>query len=142
MAIRKTKVLPIAVPVYNKKRVYSVKSRKMRKNEEDGDAEQEKKPTEDAEESESKETEERWDLKSNETNGADKSATKTNERAAESSNEKPVRVQLQGVRDEPELFEPDDGAQENADYDTDELIKRAIEDDDEDIEELMSNDDL
>lgn len=120
-----------------------MKSRKMRKNEEE-DAEQEKKPTEAVEENESKEAEEsqRWDRLAESYNSTEKSAARINERAAESSNEKPVRVQLQGVRDEQELFETDDGSQDNADYETGELIKRAIEDDDDDIEELMSNDDL
>ena len=113
----------------------------MRKNEED-DAEQEKRPNEDAEESESKEVEERADRSEKTDNPTDKQMIRTNERA-ESSNETPVRVNLQSVRDEQEPFEPDNGLQEgDADYETDELIKRAIEDDDEDIEELISNDDL
>ena len=125
------------MPVYNKKRVYSVKTRKMRKDEED-DAEQERKTTEEPEEGESKEVE-RLDRPEKANNSTDQS--RTNERA-ESSNENPVRLSLQSVRDEQESFEPDDGSSENADYETDELIRRAIEDDDEDIEELVSNDDL
>lgn len=136
--------MPIAVPVFNKKRVYSVKTRKLRKNEEnDGDAEQDRKSSEDAEESDQKEEVEPDKAASenvNSTNVPEKSTSiRLNERA-ESSNEKPVRVNLQSV--DQELLDPDDGSPENADYETDELIKRAIEDDDEDIEELMSNDDL
>lgn len=114
----------------------------MRKNEEDdGYTEQEKKPSEDAEENDRKEGQEPEKAASERvTNSTDKATTaQTNERA-ESSNEKPVRVNLQSV--DQELLEPDDGSPENVDYETDELIKRAIEDDDEDIEELMSNDDL
>ena len=109
----------------------------MRKDEED-DAEQERKTTEEPEEGESKEVE-RLDRPEKANNSTDQS--RTNERA-ESSNENPVRLSLQSVRDEQESFEPDDGSSENADYETDELIRRAIEDDDEDIEELVSNDDL
>lgn len=121
-----------------------MKTRKLRKNEEnDGDAEQDRKSSEDAEESEQKEEVEPDKAASenvNSTNVPEKSTTiRLNERA-ESSNEKPVRVNLQSV--DQELLDPDDGSPENADYETDELIKRAIEDDDEDIEELMSNDDL
>lgn len=152
--ILKFKII-VAIPVYNRKRIYSVKTKKLRKKYEDDEDNQTSNKEEDNQTSYKEEDnqalyKEQDNQISNKEQDKqvlnkdhDKQASNREEYRSENlvSNKKLTDKSLNENKSYKSNKNQDD--EDNEDYqETDEIIKKAIEDDDEDLDELYSNDDL